>query len=58
VGHSGSITRLTRKCFCLAKGLIAVHLLNSNFLGFSGFAARLYRSSPGAGGGLLNIALN
>ena len=37
VGKSGSITRLTRKCFCLAMGLTAVHLVNSSFLGFSGF---------------------
>ncbi len=37
VGCSGRITRLTRKCFCLAMGLTAVHLVSSSFLGFSGF---------------------
>ena len=37
VGNSGLITRLTRKCFCLANGMTAVHLVNKSFLGFSGF---------------------
>ena len=37
VGNSGLITRLTRKCFCLANGITAVHLLNKSFLGFRGF---------------------
>ena len=37
VGKSGSIIRLTRKCFCLAMGLTAVHLVSSSFLEFSGF---------------------
>ena len=37
VGNSGLITRLTRKCFCLANGVTAVHLVNNNFLGFNGF---------------------
>ena len=37
VSCSGSITLFTKKCFCLAMGLTAVHLLNSSFLGFSGF---------------------
>lgn len=35
-GHSGSITRLTPKYFCLATGLTAVHLDTSSFLGFRG----------------------
>ena len=37
VGNSGLITRLTRKCFCLANGITAVHLVNKSFLGFRGF---------------------
>ena len=37
VGNSGFITRLTRKCFCLAKGVTAVHFVNSSFLGFKAF---------------------
>ena len=39
VGNSGWITRLIRKCFCLATGVTAVHLLSSSFLGFKGFMA-------------------
>ena len=37
VGNSGWITRLTKKCFCLATGVTAVHLLSNSFLGFKGF---------------------
>jgi len=37
VGNPGLITRLTRKCFCLANGITAVHLVNKSFLGFRGF---------------------
>ena len=37
VGNSGFITRLTRKCFCLAKGVTAVHFVNSSFLGLKAF---------------------
>ena len=29
--------RATRKCFCLATGFTAVHLVRSSFFGFSGF---------------------
>jgi len=37
VGNAGGITRLIRKCFCFLKGVTAVHLLNSSFLGLRGF---------------------
>ena len=37
VGSSGRMTRLTKKCFCLAMGITAVHLVNNSFLGFRGF---------------------
>ena len=36
VGCSGRITRLTKKCFCLANCLTVVHLVSSSFLGFRG----------------------
>ena len=36
-------SRVTRKCFCLATGVTAVHLVRCNFLGFRGFM--------GSGGG-------
>ena len=42
VGSSGWITRLTKKCFCLAMGMTAVHLVSSSFLGFKGSAHELF----------------
>jgi hypothetical protein len=35
------MTLLTKKCFCLAMGLTAVHLVSKSFLGLSGFIAVL-----------------
>jgi hypothetical protein len=37
VGNAGLMTLLTKKCFCLATGVTAVHLVNNSFLGFSRF---------------------
>ena len=37
VGNFGGITLLTKKCFCLATGFTAVHLVSNSFLGFRGF---------------------
>ena len=35
------MTLLTKKCFCLAIGFTAVHLVSKSFLGLSGFMAVL-----------------
>lgn len=45
VGNSGLIIRLTRKCFCLATGVTAVHLLSSTYEDQGAFGSTLLNRS-------------